>query len=705
MSTRSLLLHQRLRRWSTGGGGLLVALTAAVGASAADLDVPGDFATIQAAIDAAVAGDEVVVAPGTYVERLNTAGKAITVRSTDPSDPSVVAATVLDAGGAGSAIRIVSGERYDTVIDGLTITGGSASLGGGLEIALSDPTIRRCVITGNQAGKGGGAYLYVSAALFDRCRFEANDAEEGGAVHAYAVSSLRFDGCTFVDNTAQAGAAIRARTASVRVLDSVIRDNVAAGDGGAYAGSGAEIEVVSSLVAGNRAASGAAFHVIDDGVHARNATIVGNVATGTNVGSVGSGFQTQLIFDNSIVRENGPQPFDGWLTPLGRFSNIEGGAAGDGNIDADPLFVDPGKGDYRLAAGSPSEDAGADGRTASFDLRDLGGTPRIQGDAVDQGAYERDGAFTPPAPKPGRLAVTVKDDGALANGVPQPLYLLDLEESTWSVLVRDLPAFAFTADDERECFWVQAGDSGLLGRVPYDTLELEEIGRLRFDDAPGPSVSLSGMAVRDGVLYATTAFGSGERLLVIDPDAARVTGLAEIPAEYAPWDLHYDAANDRLLLLSSVGSLPSDQLGVVEIDLETFELETIQQWVNDDPAQEAPALQGLATGADRHFLWRPLYNDLEVYDATTLEQTQALSVPGGTAVLGGLTWVEGLAGDPPMPGDADADGSVGMDDLLTVLANLGRTDDDVAWSDGDFDGDGDVDLQDLLVVLAHFDVG
>lgn len=76
--------------------GALAALAAAIAATvsgiaaAGIIGVPGDQPTIQAAIDAAVGGDEVVIAPGTYLEAISFNGKAITVRSTDPSDPAVV---------------------------------------------------------------------------------------------------------------------------------------------------------------------------------------------------------------------------------------------------------------------------------------------------------------------------------------------------------------------------------------------------------------------------------------------------------------------------------------------------------------------------------------------------------------------------------------------------------------------------------------
>jgi hypothetical protein len=94
--------------------------------------VPQDRATIQGAIDKAGYADLVLIDPGTYRERINFEGKAITVASKFilDHDEYYQNNTVIDASGLSvsgdttSAVVFVHGEDTNSVLYGLTLTGG-----------------------------------------------------------------------------------------------------------------------------------------------------------------------------------------------------------------------------------------------------------------------------------------------------------------------------------------------------------------------------------------------------------------------------------------------------------------------------------------------------------------------------------------------------------------------------------------------------
>jgi serine protease len=118
------------------------------------IHVPADQPAIQAGINAAVNGDTVLVAPGTYVENINFLGKAITVASA--KGPRV---TIIDGNKKDSVVRFTNKETTASVLSGFTIQNGYAHItGGGIDMETASPTITGSIITANQGNLGGGIF-------------------------------------------------------------------------------------------------------------------------------------------------------------------------------------------------------------------------------------------------------------------------------------------------------------------------------------------------------------------------------------------------------------------------------------------------------------------------------------------------------------------------------------------------------------------
>ena len=83
------------------------------------------FASVQRGIDTALAGDTVVVGPGTYLETVRLRGKDIVLRSTGPLDPIVGDRTIIDGNGAHVAVVFDGTETASCVLEGFTVTRGS----------------------------------------------------------------------------------------------------------------------------------------------------------------------------------------------------------------------------------------------------------------------------------------------------------------------------------------------------------------------------------------------------------------------------------------------------------------------------------------------------------------------------------------------------------------------------------------------------
>lgn len=123
------------------------------------------YASIQRAINDARPGDEIVVGPGAcqYFGNINFKGKNLTLRSIDPTDPAVVAATVINGDHRRSTVTFSSGEEASCVLDGFTITGGTV----GISCNNASPTIRNCTIGG--FGRNSIEFSYTDDPIIVDC--------------------------------------------------------------------------------------------------------------------------------------------------------------------------------------------------------------------------------------------------------------------------------------------------------------------------------------------------------------------------------------------------------------------------------------------------------------------------------------------------------------------------------------------------------
>ncbi len=159
------------------------------------------YSSIQNAINDAHPGDEIVVSLGIcqYIENIDFKGKNLTVRSTDPNDPAIVAATVINGGNQGSVVTFSGSEDANCVLAGLTITGGKR----GIYCSGASPTITNCTIAGNgNADMGAGMYIKDgSSPTLVNCTFSKNSASMMGGGMYNENSSPILMNCTFSGNS------------------------------------------------------------------------------------------------------------------------------------------------------------------------------------------------------------------------------------------------------------------------------------------------------------------------------------------------------------------------------------------------------------------------------------------------------------------------------------------------------------------------
>jgi len=326
------------------------------------LYVPSGYPTIQEAIDVAQDGDIVLVEPGTYHENLIFRGRNITVVSTEGRD-----VTIIDGDDDGRVVTFENGEDESCVLSGFTIKDGTSEYGGGIACLDSSPTlenlkIRHNVADSNNNGNwGGGVAFYSSSSCLRNSKICYNTAQG-----AYATGGGICCGCS--------------SNITLTNVD-IYNNNVTYADakGGGLCIYNSNVTLKKVAIYGN------SMYTVDSygggiytkglyGLNVENVTIFDNQAL------LGSGIYCEgtanVNIANSIIRNNSSCYYDQQICIAGgsiesiSYSDIEDGENGiytidagnynwlEGNIDEDPLFVDPNNNDLNLSIDSPCIDTG-----------------------------------------------------------------------------------------------------------------------------------------------------------------------------------------------------------------------------------------------------------------------------------------------------------------------------------------------------------
>ena len=191
------------------------------------LRVPDHFATIQAAIDAAIDGDEIVIADGVYTgegnREIDYRGKAITLRSENGPEKCII-----DCEGEARGFIFRSNETRDAVLEGITLRNGHVAptwpqlaLGGGITCQGASPTIVRNIITANF---GSGIYCTGAAAPDIRSNMIVKNVADWGGCGIYADTGAApvIINNTIADNP---GGGIRAWGSTATIVNCIIWGN------------------------------------------------------------------------------------------------------------------------------------------------------------------------------------------------------------------------------------------------------------------------------------------------------------------------------------------------------------------------------------------------------------------------------------------------------------------------------------------------
>jgi len=288
--------------------------------SAATINVPGNYATIAAAVAAAnpAGGDTIVVAAGTYNEHDITINKNLTIEGAGAD------VTIVDAQNLGRVFRVSGTPAPVVSMSGITVRNGHADHGGGV---FNDEqctlTMTDCIVSGNTADWGGGGVhnYYESTLTMTNCTVTGNSAgdSDGGGILNTSTSTLTMTDCTVSGNTARdAGGIFNYSHCPLTMTDCTVTGNSAVGwaGGGIYnMGDGCVLTMTGCTVSGNTASGvgGGIYNVQANTLTMTDCTVSGNTATSWGGGGIWNVDDCTLTMTGSTVSGNTASDYGGGI--------------------------------------------------------------------------------------------------------------------------------------------------------------------------------------------------------------------------------------------------------------------------------------------------------------------------------------------------------------------------------------------------------
>jgi hypothetical protein len=297
---------------------LLVLLLCASAPAAADVHVDDSntsgtengsvlrpYNTIQEALDAAVTGDRVLVAAGTYAENVVIDTKQIDLRGGYVgAAPSAYAGgtggnfstqnptanvTRIDGDIAEATVLLVFTESSGSTVDGFTITGGRHGIR--LDILLTFPHISNATISNNILEDNGvGEYEH-----------------RGGGLAGYGDDLLVRDNI-FRNNIGGRGAGMHVEGTNIRVEDNLVEGNIGYNDHGGGVSLSGDTSFSGNLVRNNRTGEGLGYGWAGGVLIIGEAVLTGNTYTGNHAPSIGGGVFVDeggtMVMENDLVYGN-----------------------------------------------------------------------------------------------------------------------------------------------------------------------------------------------------------------------------------------------------------------------------------------------------------------------------------------------------------------------------------------------------------------